>query len=112
MTPFRVVVVVDVDADRVVRFGTRLECAAMHEFFLQGREEALRHGVVPTVTSGAHAAFSAVLVEQQTVLGARVLTAAVGVVHEAGGRAATAQSMPQRCDGEVTSQGLAQGPTD
>ena len=46
--------------------------AAVHEFFLQGREEALRDGVVVAVAGGAHAAARAVLVEHAAVLLARV----------------------------------------
>jgi hypothetical protein len=46
MAPLRVVVVLDVVADGVVRFGSRFESAAVHELFLEGREEALGDGVV------------------------------------------------------------------
>ena len=73
MAPFRVVVVLDVVADGVVRFRSRLESAAVHELFLKGREEAFRDSVVVAVAGGAHAAAGAVLVEHAAVLLARVL---------------------------------------
>src|SRR6187399_1216260 len=83
MEPFRVVVVLDVLADRVVRFGARFKSAAVHQFFLEGRKEALGDGVVVAVAGGAHAAARAVPVEQASVLMACVLGASIGVMDQA-----------------------------
>jgi len=55
VAPLRVVVVFDVGADRVVRFGSRFESAAVHELLLQSSEEALGDGVVVAVARGAQA---------------------------------------------------------
>jgi hypothetical protein len=112
MPALRVVVVLDVVTDCVVRFGAGLEGAAVHQFLLQRREEALGDGVVPTVARGTHAASGAVLLEQRAVLGARVLAAAVGVMNEPRRRTATSQSMPEGRDGEVAAQRLAKRPAD
>src|SRR4051812_16819507 len=77
---FGVVVVFDVVADGVVRFGSCFESAAVHELLLESREKALSDGVVVAVPGGAHAAGSAVPGEQQAVLAARVLGPAIGVM--------------------------------
>src|SRR6478735_9753294 len=101
---FRVVVVLDVVADGVVRFGARFESAAVYELFLECREEALRDSVVVAVAGRAHAAARAVLVEHAAVLLARVLTTAVGMVDEPRLRSATGERMVERRHRQVAAE--------
>src|ERR1043165_6790737 len=82
MARLRVVVVLDVVTDRVVRFSPGLEGTAMHEFLLQRGEEALGNRVVVAVSSGRHTAFDVVALQQSTIGSAGVLAAAVGVMHQ------------------------------
>jgi hypothetical protein len=78
---------------------SRLECAAVHELFLERREKALGDGVVIAVTGGAHAAPHAVRVEQAAVLIPGVLATAVRVVQRAYDTSARAAAPPVRALG-------------
>ena len=85
---------------------------AIDELGLQRREEALGDGVVPAVALAAHAADDAGGDQRLAVVAARVLRAAVGVVHEAGvGEAATARHL-QRVEAELGAHVIGDRPAD
>ena len=67
----------DVLEDRRPRFGACIEVTAMHEFLLERSEEALDHGIVPTIALAAHAARDPQGIEAPAVVDTRVLTAAI-----------------------------------
>src|SRR5689334_15520099 len=101
MPAFRVVEVLDVVGNGVVRLGPRCEDVAVHEFLLQGREEALGDGVVVAVADAAHALPEAVLSEHLAVPTARVLAPAVGVMHEAPHVTAGTKGAPQSAQSQL-----------
>src|SRR3954454_21125604 len=63
-------------------------------------EEALDRRIVVAIARAAHAADDAVAVEEVLVLGARIGTAAIAVMHEAGSRAARAHRGSERFHGD------------
>src|SRR6185436_12726105 len=86
--------------DVVVCRGSRVRDAGpvvvMGPFLLEGPEEALDHGVVEAVTSTAHAASDAMLLEERLVRPAGVLSATIGVMYELGRRRTRVQRVDQR----------------
>ena len=62
----------------------RGESAAMNQLALQGSEETFHHGVVPAVTTMAHAAHYPVCGQQVLVIYAGVLTASITMMEQVG----------------------------
>src|SRR5262245_2276218 len=110
MPPFRVVVVLDVVADRVVRFSAGLEGAAVDQLLLQRSKEALSDRVVPAIAGATHTAFGAVMLQQSTVRPARVLAAAVCVMHQPSRWLPACQRVLQCRNGQVQLERLVQRP--
>jgi hypothetical protein len=68
----------------------------VNELDFQGGEEALGHGVISAITLATHAARDATGFEQLSVIVGRILTATVGVMHQAGTGLTRVQGHPQR----------------
>src|SRR5258706_6031847 len=96
MTTLSIVEDLDVLEDRVARLCARDEIGVEDEVVLQRREEALSDGVVPAIALATHALHDAVLFERAAIVGARVLAAAIGVVHEAARRTTRAERHRER----------------
>ena len=71
---------------------------AVHEVFLQRREEALGDGVIPAVADAAHAHADPVGRERVEVVASGVLAASIGVMQQAATRLAAQQSFLDACD--------------
>ena len=82
MTPVRIEERPDVVVHGGPGLGLRRPRTSVDQLCLQGREEALRDGVVPAVADTAHAADDAAGRQLGSVELARVLTATVRVVNE------------------------------
>src|SRR3989449_3302634 len=98
--------------DGAVRVRVRRPVRLVCEFDLERREEALRDRVVPAVAAPAHAHDDAVGVEHGAVVAARVLAAAVGVMHEPWVGLAVGEGHRQRLDGELPRDPIAQRTAD
>lgn len=76
MPPATVIEPLDVIKDRAARFGARVSASLIDQFDFERGEEALRHRIVPAVSTPAHAAQDAVLRQHLLILPATVLAAA------------------------------------
>jgi len=100
----------DVVPQRGVRRGVILPGPRGEEFGLQGAEEALHRGVVPAVAATTHAGADASAGEQLPIAAAGVLAAAVGVMEEAPGGAASHERHVQGGADERGGRGAAHRP--
>src|SRR5882757_3864276 len=82
MGSFSIVEDFDVLEDLAPGDGARLEELVTNELFLEGREEAFRHGVVVAVALGAHALAHSVAPQTAPKRLARVLASAIAVEDE------------------------------
>src|SRR5579859_7860470 len=89
-----------------------LEGAVSHELFLEGREEALRHGVVPTVALAAHARAHLVAPESASEGATGVLRAAVAVEDQPRPWPSVTDRGVQRVADERRGHALAEAPAD
>src|SRR5579864_5304484 len=87
-----------------------LEGAVPHELFLEGREEALGHGVVPAVALAAHARAHLVAPESASEGVAGVLRAAVAVEDQAWLGASETDRGVQRVTHERRGHALGEAP--
>ena len=67
--------------DRLSGRGPRLEAREINAFALEGSEERLGDGVIPTVAFAAHTHRDAHFRKQRLIRMAGVLTSAIGVMH-------------------------------
>ena len=98
MDPRSLVPDLDPLEDRQPGFRMAAEGPAVHQFLLQDRPEALHHRVVVAVARPAHALLHPERREHRPALAARVLHAAVGVVHEPPRRSPPRHRHPQRIE--------------
>ena len=82
------------------------------ELGFQRCKEALHDSVVPAVAATAHRAFDAVGIEQAPVVGRRVLTAAVRVMHQQLGPRPVGQSHTQGVQREFPGDAIRHRPSD
>src|SRR6266478_7653432 len=93
-----VIEALDVVEDGEPRLRASPEAVVIQPFGFEGVEEALDDGVVEAIAGSAHAANHPVAIEHVLVVGARVLSAAVGVMQETGGRTPAVDRLLQRLD--------------
>src|SRR5438105_9840223 len=98
MEPRAVVEALDVLEHAAARLRTGIEGEVIEPLGLQGMEEALRRCIVETIAGPAHAADHPVLIEELLVVGARVGSAAIAVMHEAGRGATPRDGAVQRLE--------------
>src|SRR5262245_42048124 len=110
--PNGVVEALEVVADGRNRCSAGCVAFVVDEFGAEGREEALRHGIVPAVASSAHARDDAVPVQQLPVTITCIGAAAVRVVNETAGWASTSEGVLERSDSECGVVRLARSPAD
>ena len=82
MAAFAVVVTIDPEGQITLQlFGSDAVLRVMVEvqFVLEGGEQALHHGVIPTAALGGHAAGDAMGLQKLAVSGGPVLAALIGV---------------------------------
>src|SRR5436190_7040483 len=96
MEPRAVVEALDVLEHAAARLRPGIEGEVIEPLGLQGMEEALRRCIVETIAGPAHAADHPVLIEELLVVGARVGSAAIAVMHEAGRGATPRDGAVQR----------------
>src|SRR5207245_9078058 len=87
MEPRAVVEALDVLEHAAARLRPGIEGEVIEPLGLQGMEEALRRCIVETIAGPAHAADHPVLIEEILVVGARVGSDSVAVMHEVARRA-------------------------
>src|SRR6266404_5618480 len=107
-----VIEALDVVEDGKPRLRARPEAVVIEPFGLEGVEEALDDGVVEAIAGAAHAANHAVAIEHVLVVGARVLSAAVGVMQKTGARTPAADRLLQRLDRERLLRSRGRRPPD
>ena len=88
------------------------QAASVEQLGLDGGEERLGDRVVPALTATADRQADAVLVGQAPVLGAGVLTAAVGVEDHPGCGRRLATASVRACVDQVGAQVVGGGPAD
>src|SRR5882724_7756548 len=98
MEPRAVVEALDVLEHAAARLRPGIEGEVIEPLGLQGMEEALRRCIVETIAGPAHAADHPVLIEELLVVGARVGSAAIAVMHEAGRGATPRDGAVQRLE--------------
>src|SRR5213080_4018135 len=98
MEPRAVVEALDVLEHAAARLRPGIEGEVIEQLGLQGMEEALRRCIVETIAGPAHAADHPVLIEELLVVGARVGSAAIAVMHEAGRGATPRDGAVQRLE--------------
>ena len=102
----------DVFEDRSTGLPATDVVVSVDELRLEGREEALRDGVIPAIALAAHAADDSAFAEPAPVVLARVLDAAVRVMDEANLGAPGPQGHAQGVEGERPVEVRVQGPAD
>src|SRR5882724_11809007 len=100
MPPFRVVEAVDITGEVTLDVVRAVPLRMVLELELERREETLGDGVVPAVALPTHAAPHPMLLEDGAVVSARVVHAAVAVMHQSGRRRAKRESALERGDGD------------
>src|SRR4051794_38354210 len=100
MQPAPVIEALDVIEDHAACLRAGVQGEVVEPFGLEQMEEALDRRIVVAIARAAHAADDAVAVEEVLVLGARIGTAAIAVMHEAGSRAARAHRGSERFHGD------------
>ena len=82
MPPFAVVEPLDVVDDVRLGFVPGPVITVSHTLDLQGLEETLRHGVVPTIALATHAADHSVMLQNGPIVVAGGLASAIGVMQQ------------------------------
>src|SRR5690349_22679946 len=98
--PAPVIKALDVVEDRAARLRAGGQREVVKPFGLEQVEEALDRRIVVAIARAAHAAHDALAVEEVLILGARVGTAAIAVMHEAGSRPARVHRGGERLEGD------------
>src|SRR2546425_742888 len=111
MTPLPVVPG-NVLAERIDPLGATPPLRVGDQLGLQGREEALDHGIIPAIAPPTHADRSTVRGEQPLVDGSCVMRPAIGVVEHARWRCPPLQRAAQRWHGELLAWGRPRCPAD
>ncbi len=86
--------------------------APLEHLHAQRAEEALRHGVVPTVALATHARDQAVLGQEGPAIPARIRGSAIGVMHQSRSRPSSVKRSSQRLRGEGRFVVIAHRPPD